>query len=95
LNPNVLLWALKPPEDRPPRDIVIRLWNQMSSQQTFSLSINGVFINSVARLSHIETPVGWLALVNGELRDTLASQQIRTYALSNNRKTFLPFTRRR
>lgn len=93
-NPNVLLWALKPPEDRPPRDLIVRLWNLSGSPQTFNLSLNGLPIYSIERLSHIETPTGSLAPLAGELRDTLAAQQLRTYALSSYRKTYLPFVRR-
>jgi len=34
-----------------------------------------------------------MALVEGELQDTLAAQQLRISALNNYRKTFMPFTR--
>jgi alpha-mannosidase len=79
-NPNVLLWALKPAEDGPQAGLVARVWNLSASPATATLTPTCA-AQAAQQLTHIETPLGAVALNNGALPINLAAQQLKTYAL--------------
>lgn len=93
-NPNVILWVLKPAEDSPAQDFVVRLWNLSTSPQTFDLSINRIPVYYAESLSHIETLIGAATFVGGKLRAELTAEQFRTFALHTHRKMHVPFVNR-
>ena len=81
-NPNVLLWALKPHDDGIAQGVVTRVWNLASSPASLALTLPPNPILSAMSVTHIETPLSGLPVVNNTLSDMLAAQQLKTYALS-------------
>ncbi len=82
-DPNVLLWALKPSEEGMERGIIARVWNVASVPKEFSLSFADSSVNAAMHTSHIETDISAVALANGVLASSAATQQIKTYRLFN------------
>jgi alpha-mannosidase len=80
-NANVLLSALKPAEDGIAGGIIARVWNLSSSPASCALSLPGSGISSATQLTHIERPLTTLPVSNGAVSDSLAAQQLKTYAL--------------
>lgn len=80
-NPNVLLWALKPADDGIAQGLVARLWNVSAQAAAFRLSLPPLGVTDARRLSHIETAIGAAPLQGGALVDSLAAQQLKTFAL--------------
>ncbi len=81
-NPGVLLWALKPADEGIAQGVVARVWNLSPTPSDFALTLPPAPILSAMHLTHIETPLSGLPVVNNTLSDTLAAQQMKTYALS-------------
>jgi alpha-mannosidase len=81
-NSNVLLWALKPHDDGIAQGVIARVWNLASGQAAHALTLPPAPILSAMYVTHIETPLSSLPVVNNTLSDTLMSQQMKTYALS-------------
>jgi alpha-mannosidase len=81
-NSNVLLSALKPADDGIANGIVARVWNLSNSPASCTLSLPGGAIASAQQLTHIERPLNALPVTSGSVTDTLAAQQLKTYALS-------------
>ncbi|MBX7137053.1 MAG: glycoside hydrolase [Oligoflexia bacterium] len=80
-SPDILLWALKPPEDGIGSGIVARVWNLAESTRALQLSLPPYGITQAKRTTHIETELGAATLSAGALTDQLARQQMRTYKL--------------
>lgn len=80
-NPNVLLWALKPADDGIAQGLVARVWNVSAQAAGFRLSLPPFGVADARWLSHIETPLGAATRQGGALVETLAAQQIKTFAL--------------
>jgi alpha-mannosidase len=81
-NSNVLLWALKPHDDGIAQGVIARVWNLASAQSAHALTLPPAPILSAVHVTHIETPLVSLPVVNNTLSDTLMPQQMKTYALS-------------
>jgi alpha-mannosidase len=80
-NPNVLLWALKPAEDGIAQGgVIARVWNLSAEAASFTLSLSQPLV-AMQNVTHIETPTGDKTPLTGTLADTLAPQQIKSYAL--------------
>jgi alpha-mannosidase len=79
-NPNVLLWALKPADDDD--DLIARVWNLSTTTGDLGLGFPQHFLNSARVTTHIETPLGNAALVNGQLAESINGQQLRTFSLN-------------
>jgi alpha-mannosidase len=80
-NANVLLSALKPADDGIFNGIVARVWNLSNSAANCTLNLPGDAIASAQHLTHIERPLATLPVTGGALSDSLAAQQLKTYAL--------------
>jgi len=89
-DPHVLLWALKPAEDGMDAGVVARVWNFSAEPRAFALRPSIRWLADATQLSHIETPIGPATVADGALQDTLAAQQLKTYALRLLGRTFLP-----
>ena len=96
-NPNAFLWALKLADDGIAQGVVVRVWNLASSPASFDLSVAPYPIIAAKHLTHIETPVSDMFLAGNTLSDTLAAQQLKTYAVwltsvtpILNKKNYLP-----
>ena len=87
-DPDVLLWALKPSDDKPNNDVVLRVWNVSQTGGNFSLGLNWSGIVGAQKLTHIETPLGSASLANSNLVDSISPAQMKTYAVS--RQTMQP-----
>jgi len=81
-DPNVLLWALKPADDGFDSGVIARVWNLAAAPKNLALTIPSAPILSAMQVTHIETPLSSLPVASGVLNDTLATQQLKTYALS-------------
>jgi alpha-mannosidase len=86
-NANVLLSALKPAEAGIASGIVARVWNLSNSPLSCTLSLSGNAIASAQRLTHVERPLAPLPVAGGAVSDSLAAQQLKTYALIPNSLT--------
>jgi alpha-mannosidase len=86
-NANVLLSALKPAEAGIASGIVARVWNLSNSPASCKLSLPGNTIASAQRLTHVERPLAPLPVAGGAVSDSLAAQQLKTYALIPNNFT--------
>jgi alpha-mannosidase len=81
LNPNVIVWALKPADDI--GGTVIRLWNMASTPQHFDLSLQDIPIRNAFRVTHIETILEPVQVTEGGvLSGELGAFQMRTYAIN-------------
>ena len=86
-NPNVLLSALKPSDAGIFSGIVARVWNLSNSPASCTLNLPGDAIDYAAQLTHIERPLTTLPVASGAVNDTLAAQQLKTYALVSHSLT--------
>ena len=77
----MLLSALKPSDAGIYSGIVARVWNLSNSPASCTLNLPGDAIDYAAQLTHIELPLTSLSLASGVVDDTLATQQLKTYAL--------------
>ena len=78
--PDVLLWALKPNDEGIEKGVVARVWNQSGEiRNTQFTSI--LPIHSAQRLTHIETPIEVLPVVNGGLQFDIGARRIETFGL--------------
>lgn len=77
----VIVTALKPAEDGPDAGIVARVWNVASQQLEVELRMPGGRIVAARQLTHLETPLGAVPVREDAVRDVLAPQQMKTYAL--------------
>jgi alpha-mannosidase len=89
-DPNVLLWALKPADDGIDHGIIARLWNLSSEAQNFTLAFTGGDIIEAKQTTHIETPIGDATITNGVLTESIAGQQLKTFALKTALKPIEP-----
>lgn len=82
-NANVLLSTLKPADDGILHGIVARAWNLSNSPASFTLNLPGDAIDpaSAFHLTHIERRLAALPVAGGAMNDSLAAQQLKTYAL--------------
>jgi alpha-mannosidase len=77
-NPDVLLWALKPAEEGIERGIIARVWNLSQKSAGYTLaSPLGPFSNA-RHVTHIESPIGNIALDGGAITDLCKKQQMKT-----------------
>ncbi|MCR4438323.1 MAG: T9SS type A sorting domain-containing protein [bacterium] len=81
-NPEVLLWAIKPAEENPAGELVVRVWNLGARASDFRLSLGGVSINRALRLSHIETPLGEATCDGNSVVSPINQQQLLTLGLA-------------
>lgn len=91
VNPNVLLWALKPADDGLENGFVARVWNLSERAESDSLSFEGG-IAEVLSLTHIETPTGIADVEDGRLADLINAQQMKTYAIFPSALPYRPDT---
>lgn len=78
---SVLLWAVKPAEEGIDRGIIARLWNVSAAPATATLTFHPG-LAAAQRTTHIETDLEALPLAaGGEVRGSLARQQIATFRL--------------
>jgi len=92
-NPNVLVWSLKPGDDDPNNDTVIRLWNLSQTGETFSMGLNWNGIVAAQKMTHIETPLNSISLSANKLADSINACQMKTYAFSRQSlKPIVPST---
>jgi alpha-mannosidase len=78
---DVLLWALKPADDGPAGDIVLRVWNLAEASRPLGLDVPAFTIVEARNVTHIETDEGAAASTSSRLTDTLARQQMKSYRL--------------
>lgn len=76
---DVLLWALKPADDKP--RWIARLWNLTAQPTDIALSLPQHHLRSATSVSHIETPTGAARVVDSVLQESLGAYQMRTFAL--------------
>nr|MCU0980353.1 hypothetical protein [Pirellulaceae bacterium] len=79
-HPDVLLWALKVHEDGIQHGLVARVWNLSGEPAPTKLVVSGG-LTGAKRLTHVETPIEPLPLVDGALHTTLGAQRMETFAL--------------
>jgi alpha-mannosidase len=79
-NPDVLLWALKPHEDGIDKGLVARVWNQSASAQPTRFTLAEP-VSAARRLTHIETPISDLPVMQGVLKTTVGARRMETYQL--------------
>jgi alpha-mannosidase len=80
-DPNVLLWALKPAEEGIHSGIIARVWNVADTPRTMTLALPPFGIAEARHATHIETDLDLAAAPNGNVTETLARQQMRTWRL--------------
>ena len=82
--PSVLLWSLKPAEDGIDKGIVVRLWNLQDRPQRTSLKIPVGVVRSAQQITHIETPIGSIPVLDGELSLDFEAQQIKSFLIQTD-----------
>ncbi|MBC7187112.1 MAG: hypothetical protein H5U38_08770, partial [Calditrichaeota bacterium] len=80
-NPEVLLWAIKPAEDDPGGELVVRVWNLGEHGSDFRISLDGVPVSRALRLSHIETPLGEATCDANSVTCSINQQQLLTLGI--------------
>jgi alpha-mannosidase len=80
---DTLLTALKPPEDSlPAGQVVVRLWNLAAAGRASRITSPSTTIQAAKRITHIETDIAAMTLVNGGVEDNLTAQQMKSYMLT-------------
>jgi alpha-mannosidase len=79
---DVLLWTLKPADDGISQGIIARVWNVSPNPASFSLTMTPGPILRAQTTTHIETPTGTAALVNGRLAESINPWQMKTFLVS-------------
>ena len=78
-NPNVILWALKPADDRN-KGLIARFWNLASTPQSYSVSLTQG-VSKAFQATHIETDLAPLPVSSGAIRLQAERLQIKTIRL--------------
>jgi len=79
---SVLLWGIKPAEESPGGEMILRLWNLDESPRTASLTLGAGNMLSARRATHIETDLDALSTVGPSCTDVLPSQWLQTYRIT-------------
>ena len=82
-DPNVLLWALKAADEGAEKGTIARVWNLAEQPVSFELMVEGG-LKEARRVTHIETDLNSVDLVNGHLPVRAAANQLSTYRLFLN-----------
>ena len=78
-NPNVILWAIKPPEDLSSKGLIIRLWNVSEEAQITTIQTTLSPIDKAWSTTHIETGEEPLPVSRNGISAGFNKQQIKTF----------------
>jgi alpha-mannosidase len=87
---SVLLWGIKPAEESPGGDIILRLWNLDEAPRTATLTLGAGNLLSARRTTHIETDLDAVTTAGPAFTDLLPSQWLQTYRITADGTVSVP-----
>ena len=79
-DPNVLLWSVKPAEEGIDQGIILRVWNTNDKDVDCTISAEKP-IESVQKITHIETDIASITPVSGKLKTTIGHNRMETFRI--------------
>ena len=80
INPNVIVWSLKPPEEDIAKGLMVRVWNFANDNNSFKISFDQNIADAY-QTTHVETDLDKANVVNGDLQEQIGHHQIKTFRI--------------